>query len=363
MEFNRTFMGHEAWNVSSPLLFEKEMHHKMNTLPWEFHASLRIMSKSKRRYYYNDDNVNYANYASNGTDDTDDYAGNLVPASDVSIGGVLTAFIFMLVTGIMMMLTYEVLRRYIPSVYGGRRRHMASIHGDTISSLPMGSPVPLNWVGPIFGVPWSRVRQAAGLDAYMFLRYIRMCLRITSVSSFWGLVILSPIYATGQNGAEGWYYFSMANVSQYSWRLWVPVFFLYLFSFFVFFVMKQEYRHFLELRMEFLGKGEANVHPQHQYSLKVERIPYELRSSRALFDYFNSLFPGKVHSASIVLQVPGLDKLSTRRGRVAHRLEKSIAYYHATGERPTHVVGRGRLKYCGIESSPWTWQPCFPECG
>eukprot|EP00550_Attheya_septentrionalis_P009222 CAMPEP_0198291930 /NCGR_PEP_ID=MMETSP1449-20131203/9268_1 /TAXON_ID=420275 /ORGANISM="Attheya septentrionalis, Strain CCMP2084" /LENGTH=1076 /DNA_ID=CAMNT_0043990617 /DNA_START=67 /DNA_END=3297 /DNA_ORIENTATION=- len=351
MEFNRSFMRHEAWNVSSPLLFETEMHHKMNTLPWEFHATLQVMSKSKQRWYYND---------ANGTDD--DYAG-LAPADDVSIGGVLTAFIFNLVIGIMMMLTYEVLRRYIPSVYGGRRRHMASMNSDRMmSSLPTVG-VPLNWVGPVFGVPWSRVRQAAGLDAYMFLRYIRMCLRVTSVSAFWGLLILSPIYATGENGAEGWYYFSMANVSQYSWRLWVPVFFLYLFSFFVFFVMKQEYRHFLELRMEFLGKGEANVHPQHQYSLKVERIPYELRSSTALFDYFNSLFPGKVHSASIVMQVPGLEKLSTRRRRVTHRLEKSIAYYHATGKRPTHVVGRGRLKYCGIELSPWTWRPCFPECG
>lgn len=115
-------------------------------------------------------------------------------------------------------------------------------------------------------------------------RYIRMCVRITAVSSFWAFLILVPIYGTGasQEGAEGWYHISISNISVHSWRMWVPPIFACFFSGFTFFVMKQEYKHFVQLRMEFLAKGDTHVHPQHHYSLMVENIPYELRSDRAL---------------------------------------------------------------------------------
>ena len=47
----------------------------------------------------------------------------------------------------------------------------------------------------------------------------------------------------------------MANLNQGAKELWVPTLFLWLFSFYVFFVMKKEYNHFLDLRMKFLGNG------------------------------------------------------------------------------------------------------------
>jgi hypothetical protein len=78
-------------------------------------------------------------------------------------------------------------------------------------------------------------------------------------------------------------------------------------------------------------------------------IPMELRSDRALYDYFNRLFPGKIHSASVVMNVPDLEAADARRLRIVKRLEKSIAYDHAKGERPSHVVGRKRLSVCAID--------------
>jgi len=83
-----------------------------------------------------------------------------------------------------------------------------------------------------------------------------------------------------------------------------------------------------------------------------------LRSSRALYAYFDSLFPGKVHSASVNVEVPELDSLCARRKRVTRRLEKSIAHYKATGKRPTHIVGRPRLMLCGIETEPLNMFSC-----
>lgn len=213
------------------------------------------------------------------------------------------------------------------------------------------SEIPFEWIKPVFNVSWKQVRELCGLDAYFYLRYIRMGLKVTSVSALWSSLILFPVYASGQNGASGWYFFSMANVSQGSPIIWVSVVFLYLFSGFVLFVIKQEYKHFVELRLDFLGKGDS-TDPQHHYSVMVENIPKELKSDSALYSYFDKLFPGKVHSANIILRVPELEALSRRKLRVTRRLEKSIAHFEATGIRPTHITGRCRTMICGIESTP-----------
>ncbi len=213
------------------------------------------------------------------------------------------------------------------------------------------SEIPLGWVKPVFNISWRKVRELGGLDAYFYLRYIRMCYKITSVSALWGMIILFPTYASGENGAVGWYFFSMSNVSQGSPIIWVSIVFMYLFSAYVLFVIKQEYKHFVELRLDFLSKGDS-TDPQTHYSVMVENIPKELRSDSALYSYFDKLYPGRVHSANVILKVPELEELSQRKLRLTRRLEKSIAYYEATGLRPTHITGRCRAMVCGIESTP-----------
>ena len=91
----------------------------------------------------------------------------------------------------------------------------------------------------------------------------------------------------------------------------------------------------------------------------IENIPHELRSEKAMYDYFDQLFPGKVHSVSIVLNIPDLEAVRARCMRVCRRLEKSIAYYHATGKRATHNVGSPRVSVLGIDMAPCD---CYGGC-
>jgi hypothetical protein len=350
-----------------------------------------------------------ASFFSNYTDksgDTDDFTSNLTPAVDVSVYTVITSLYLNSLAFVVLMTSYEILRRLFPAVYSSqikrqfkaglennvkhpegypavpptptndndmpvlpferhRRNGRASTRESSISVASLPDVMsPFYWVPSVFDVPWSQVRRVAGLDGYFFLRFIRMNCRITSVTTFWAAIILVPVYATGeyQNGEEGWYHMSIANVIRGSWRMWVPCCFAYLLTGFIFFVMKQEYRHFLELRMDFLARGASKVNPQHHYSLKVENIPYELRSEKALFDYFNKLFPGKVHSTTVVLNLPDLESVKTRCLRVCRRLEKSIAFYHATGKRATHNVGSPRIQMLGIDLAPFDWScGSYPE--
>jgi hypothetical protein len=350
-----------------------------------------------------------SNHSVNGTwqwDDAigDDFAANLTPASDVSVDAVVLALYLNSFAFVFLMASYEVLRRLLPAVYSSKikkqfKTGMSTYDGSDGSddALDGQAPVPdprasyaqtqthartasvtsidsidgslpdvvsFNWVLSVFNVPWSTVRKSAGLDGYFFLRFIRMNLRICGVTFFWAFMILVPVYATGaeQNGEHGWYHFSVANVSRGSWRMWVPTVFAYLFTGFIFFVMKQEYRHFLELRMDFLARGSSHVHPQHHFSLLVENIPFALRSDKALFDYFDKLFPGKVHSASVVLNLPDLEAVKARCLRVCRRLEKSIAHYYAAGNRPTHNAGSPRINILGIDLTPFDWScGAYPE--
>jgi Late exocytosis, associated with Golgi transport/Cytosolic domain of 10TM putative phosphate transporter len=323
---------------------------------------------------------------------------------DVPVDAVVTSIYFNSVVFILLMIFYECLRRIFPSVYSARQRlnHIRPVKMNRKEANPLMSPNqvdnddepifehdrgiphgirrnsdisieaveeklsfgsmsslpderPLDWLRPVLEVPWSKVLETAGLDGYFFLRYIRMCVRITAVSSFWFCLVLIPIYTTGNNSSEsatGLYYISTEHIPTTGWRMWVACIFAYLFSFFIFFVIQQEYRHFLEVTQDFLCKGSIHVNPQNQYSILVERIPYELRSDRALAEYFNTLFPGKVHSASVVLKLPDLEKISNRCLFSCRRLEKSIAALIATRKRPTSFVRTCRMGFLGTDLLP-----------
>jgi hypothetical protein len=328
----------------------------------------------------------YGSLFNNSTNQTD-FDEQLVAPEDVPIDSVLTSIYLNGIICVVLLGLYEVLRRILPTVYSSKERldrrgtqrlchhpdeaehtpekgynlYAESTSASTPETLPevlaeLPNGRPLDWIGIVLSVPWSQVREIAGLDGYFFLRYIRMNIRITAVSTFWFFAILVPIYATGGNPYEeqiGWYHISAANIPATGWRLWAAIFFLYCFAGYIFFVIKQELRHHLEVRQDFLVRGSNHVNPQHHYSIMVERIPYELRSDRALKDYFDKLFPGKVHSASVVMKLPDLEEASQRCTRTARRLEKSIAHLYATGNRPSHIVGRMRLSVLGVDLQPF----------
>ena len=115
-------------------------------------------------------------------------------------------------------------------------------------------------------------------------------------------------------------------------RLWTTVGFMYLLTFYVTYLLSEEYKHYVELRMDYLARGDPDVIPQHHYSLRIENIPQKLKSEQTLLRYFSRLFPGKVHSVSVVLNLPEMNKAQNRRERVRRRLEKAVAHERATGE-------------------------------
>ena len=183
---------------------------------------------------------------SGGNSTNFDFDSTLQPAEDVSVDAVVSSLFFNSVVFVFLMGFYECLRRLLPTVYSSRKRMPYVLperqegdqyvppfrngsedipqnqsRDDSLASLP--DDMPLDWVGPVFGIPWVKVRKLAGLDGYFFLRYIRMNIRITAVSTFWFFLILVPIYATGNGNpyypAQGWYHLSASNLPVDGWRM------------------------------------------------------------------------------------------------------------------------------------------------
>ena len=139
----------------------------------------------------------------------------------------LTAFWLNAIVFVVLIGCYEVFRKWFPSVYspkstghslGSRSGTNSNVNvgvGDTprsdsgmsvtsdsnssgLTSFNVSKTVqsnrainiinthqPLSWIPGVTRASWSTVRSSGGLDSYMFLRYVRLCFRITFTSAIW----------------------------------------------------------------------------------------------------------------------------------------------------------------------------------
>jgi len=204
------------------------------------------------------------NHSSNNDDDYNP----LNPATDQDISTVIVTAKINLAVCIVLLLLYELLRFLLPEIFISKLRHAPTRVPPSIRARN-GEYSFFGWIRETSNISWGEVREFGGLDAYMFLRYIRFCLKITSVSAFWGALVLWPIFGGGgefnpddldcgdklggdpnsspclssiyplcvgfsegsswgkcSSAATGWYRYSMANIVPSNGRLWAPTIFM-----------------------------------------------------------------------------------------------------------------------------------------
>ena len=129
---------------------------------------------------------------------------------DVNTSAFMTALCLNAMLFVVLVGGYELFRRFFPSVYSPKSSGGTSsrTRDSSLSPLSLSSPTsnsaassaavnintqqPLGWVTGVARASWSTVRNSGGLDSYMFLRYIRLCFRISITSALWGMIILWP---------------------------------------------------------------------------------------------------------------------------------------------------------------------------
>lgn len=83
-------------------------------------------------------------------------------------------------------------------------------------ALPPGL---VSWLKPLFQLSDEELRRQCGLDHYLFVRFIRMCLYLFLAFGFLSLVIICPLNALDQRSLPGLNLLTFGNILDTS-RLW-----------------------------------------------------------------------------------------------------------------------------------------------
>lgn len=213
-------------------------------------------------------------------------------------------------------------------------------------------PIPpeyiFGWAVSIYSITELDILRMVGLDGYMLLRYHTICFKLALFMSFWGFLILVPIYSYS-GGESSWDRYTLSSVNNTKTNikpcLWSASIMAWIFSAYFCQLLYAEYSNFSVRRLQYLLQsyqssrlGDPDTPPQKYFTVMVERIPAHLRSSTALSNFFENLFPGEVLYVECAMDLRDLDHLNKQRNQVRNHLEKAIACFHATGERPTVYI-------------------------
>jgi hypothetical protein len=192
------------------------------------------------------------------------------------------------------------------------------------------------WVGDVLSVSDDDVLDICGLDALVFVRFLRMSFFIMAINFVVGLLVLIPLYTQhDEEGVTGVNYYSLANVPPQSWDTWGSVVFAYFFAATSCYALYREFQFTADMRHRFLTKDSP-----HQFTVLVENIPEELRTSADLQAKFEEFHPGTVQQAYVLMDTSELAAAVKEAKDVVQRLIKARKRQSnsQTGEA-THVEG------------------------
>ena len=126
-----------------------------------------------------------------------------------------------------------------------------------------------SWITLAFNTKDDDLFAFAGFDALMFIRFLRLMLKIALCTMPYGLIVLLPLNAVGKNHLlDGLNRLSMSNIAHKSTHLWAHWVAVWFYSLLVCFLCLQEWKFYIQYRQRYLKKG---LH--HQFSILVREIP------------------------------------------------------------------------------------------
>jgi hypothetical protein len=216
------------------------------------------------------------------------------------------------------------------------------------------------WIAVAAKMSDEEVHRLVGLDGLLVVRVARLGFRICASAGFFGMLIMAPVFATGNLTETGPARLTLANVEKDSPRLWVTVLFSWAATFHVMGLLREEYARMSELRSVYLAKGDPyREEPQKNHTVVVQQMPVQIRSGKVLEAFMEQLFPGDIYCALVVKPVPELRALVARRDAALRKVTNVYRRRTATGkEQQVRVWGGGEGGLFGEKHdaiSHWDW--------
>ncbi|KAI1386334.1 DUF221-domain-containing protein [Hypoxylon trugodes] len=214
--------------------------------------------------------------------------------------------------GIFLVLRKSHRRYYAPRTYLGSLRT-----SERSPALPNGL---FNWIGPFWKLPDIYTLQHQSLDAYLFLRFLRMIVVICFVGCCVLWPVLFPVNATAHGKATQVDILSYAHIDKdtESNRYYVHVFMAWIFYGFVMYMILRESIFYINLRQAFLLSPFYANRISSRTVLFIA-VPDEYLDEARL----RKVFGDSVKHVWIAGDTEKLDDLVKERDKVAMKLEKA----------------------------------------
>lgn len=179
----------------------------------------------------------------------------------------------------------------------------------------------LNWIGAFWKIPDTHALQHQSLDAYLFLRFLRMCTVICFVGCCITWPVLFPVNATGGGGAEQLDILSFSNIDRNSQknRYYAHALTAWVFYGFVMYLIMRECIFYINLRQAFL------LSPVYSKRISSRTVLFTSVPTPYLDEAkLRKIFGGdSVKHIWITGDTKKLEELVEERDKVAMRLEKA----------------------------------------
>ncbi|KXX72840.1 Uncharacterized protein RSN1 [Madurella mycetomatis] len=239
------------------------------------------------------------------------------PAEPASLSGMLSTLAPVAVVSGIYIAIFLILRRsqrryYAPRTYLGSLKE-----SERSPPLPTGF---LDWVWSFWKIPDIYALQHQSLDAYLYLRYLRMTLVLCFVGCCITWPILFPVNATGGGGQVQLDILTYGNINQETQnnRYYAHAFVAWLYFGFVMYLIMRECIFYINLRQAFL-LSPFYADRISSRTVLFTSVPEPYLNEASL----RKVFGNSVKNIWITSDTDEVDKLVEERDKAAMRLEKA----------------------------------------
>ncbi|KAK0778752.1 hypothetical protein LTR75_015557 [Friedmanniomyces endolithicus] len=240
------------------------------------------------------------------------------------------------------------LRPYNNVVYAPRAKYADSKHAP-----PPVEKGLFGWIPPLLRTKEQDLVDKVGLDAAVFMRFIRMLRDMFLTLSVLGCGVLIPLYVVTANGSADGVFFFMRLTPLYmygSQAFWAVVVLAYVFDIVICGFLWVNYRAVVRLRRAYFDSPDYQ-RSLHARTLLVTDIPPELRSDEGIVQLTDNVKASDaVPRAAIARNTKDLPELVEEHEKAVRGLEKVLAKYlkdpnKLPPKRPTCKVSQNDKAY------------------
>ncbi|OTA98191.1 hypothetical protein M426DRAFT_326190 [Hypoxylon sp. CI-4A] len=274
---------------------------------------------------------------------------------------IFVQLVLSLALGVSAFIAFCILRPRWKTLYAARRRR-----SDPKIALPHLPDSFLGWIPALYRVTEEQVLASAGLDAFVFLSFFKMSLRLFGTMLFFALAVLWPIHSTYDAGTTTPPGDSLetdpANLTlfpnfqprlqtnlehvladepedQSFTYLWSYLAFTWFFSFLTIYFMNSETTKVIKIRQDYLGTQSTIT----DRTFRLTGIPADIRSEEKIKEFVENLEIGHVRSVTLCRKWNEIDALMAQRQVILRKLEEAWSAYLA--QQPV------------LRPTPNEWQP------